>query len=335
MSFVDLLEEAKAGITPEVALRILEESRSTENALRLFEVASAIRDEHIGRRLWWTGAIEGILPCKFQPLCRYCNYSIRAAASNESIQKAVGELEVLGIRHLHLSGGTNPDGYDAEILSMVKAIMAVSKVAIEVNLGPSLSRETVRKLKQMGVVCITSSIETSNEDIFRMTKPADSLEKRKELLQMCEAEEIPSRGMVLVGLGESNADRIRLLFYLRGLKQMRHVRFSRYMPREDGRLKLPRCSPWEVARMIAVARLILPDKQLGLAAGNSPDDIPLWFLAGGGNQLIGAHASRRKTTGSEIQAPDEEFFVRSSMPLHQQYARDLGLEIGFEVPAGA
>jgi biotin synthase len=333
--FDRLLDEASAGITPDLALRILDESRPTQNALKLFSVASELRDKHLGRRLWWTGAIEGILPCKLQPLCRYCNYSIKTALPNDSLLKALSSLEQLGIKHLHLSGGTNPDGYDAEILSMVEAMRGVSDVAIEVNLGPSLTRDTVRRLKQLGVSSITSSIETVNEDIFRTTKPGDSLDQRKALLEMCDEEGMATRGMMLVGLGESNADRIRLLFYLKGLKHLHQARFSRYMPREDGRLKLPRCSPWEVARLIAVARLILPGKELGLASGNSHDDIPLWFLAGGGNQLIGAHASRRKATGPNVIATDDEFTVSSSIPLHRQYASDLGLEIGFECPVGA
>ena len=163
--------------------------------------------------------------------------------SIESLVKAVKALEALGIRHMHLSGGTNPDGYDEEILAMVKAMRAASSVAIEVNLGPSFQRETVRELKKLGVTCITSSLETMNEEIFRMTKPGDSLEKRKALLEMCEEEGMPVRGMMLVGLGESYADRIQHLFYLKSLSGVRHLRFSRYMPRPTSPLDLPRCSP--------------------------------------------------------------------------------------------
>ena len=73
--FERMLEDAEKDLTPELALRILEESRIPENAHKLFQVASALRDKHIGRELWWTGAINRILPCKLKPMCRYCGYS--------------------------------------------------------------------------------------------------------------------------------------------------------------------------------------------------------------------------------------------------------------------
>jgi biotin synthase len=130
--------------------------------------------------------------------------------------------------------------------------------------------------------------------------------------------------MMLVGLGESEEDRIRQLFYLRQLRGLHHVRFSRYSPKTNGAFVRPRCSPWEVARVIAVARLILPGVQLGLAAGNSPDDIPLWFLAGGGNQLLGAAANRKGATG--------EIAITDRREIQQQFAASLGLQVGFECP---
>jgi biotin synthase len=330
--FESLLQTAKEEITPKLALQILEESRHSDNALKLFALASQLRDQYHERRLWWTAAIEGILPCKLEPMCRYCSYSNQPRLSNDALLKAVAALEKLGFKHLHMSGGANRAGYDEEILSMVAAMRAVSDVAIEVNLGPSINRDTVRKLKQLGVACITSSLETFNEEVFQATKPGDSLAERKALLEMCEDEDVPSRGMLLIGLGESYADRIRALFYLKGLKKLHNLRFSRFMPPPHGKLDLPRCSPWEVARLVAVARLILPKVELCLAAGNSLDDIPLWWLAGGGNQLLGAHANRRKATGPNVVLAEEEFTVTSSVEQQRRYATALGLDIGFEYP---
>ena len=147
--FEQLLEKARAGdLTPELALKILEDSRHPENALKLFGLASELRDKHIGRELWWTAAIEGIMPCKLAPACSYCTYTDHEIMSEESLLKALGALEKLGFRHLHLSGGTNLAGYDKEIVGMVEAMRAVSDIDIEVNLGPSITRETVRELKR-------------------------------------------------------------------------------------------------------------------------------------------------------------------------------------------
>jgi len=338
--FEQLLEKARSGDpAPELAVRILEESRSPENALKLFGVAAELRDEHIGRELWWTAAIEGIMPCRLDPPCSYCTYSNHEIINTEFLLKALGTLEKLGFRHLHLSGGTNPAGYDNEIIAMVKAMRAVSDIDIEVNLGPSITRETVRELKRLGVSSITSSLETFNEEVFKAAKPGDSLEKRKELLEICEAEGMPTRGMMLVGLGESYEDRIAHLFYLRRFKGLVHVRFSRFSPSPSTAYRdRPRCSPWEIARTVAVARLIMPDVQLGLAAGNTHDDIPLWLLAGGGNQLLGAAAVRRRPPdqpGVRVTQVAEGVAVVDRTEIPERYAREMGFTIGKTPPGHA
>ncbi len=325
-----LIEEALAEApTHELALNILKESRDPANAQKLFQAASALRDERIGRNLWWTAAIEGILPCRLRPICGYCSYVNHEKLSNESLLKALKALEGLGFRHLHLSGGTSPAGYDAEILSMVEAMRGVSDIAIEVNLGPSFGRETVRRLKDLRVSCITSSLETINEEVFQQAKPGDSLQSRKALLEICEEEGVPTRGMLLIGLGESEDDRIRQLFYLKRLKGLRHIRFSRFNPTASGRYSShPRCSPWEVARIVAVARLVMPEVQLGLAAGNSPDDIPLWFLAGGGNQLLGAAAVRKtpkSQAGVDVIPIEEGLWIVNRTKLQERYIHEMGL----------
>jgi biotin synthase len=330
--FDRLLKEARAcDVTPELALNILEDSRHPENALKLFGAASEMRDRHIGRELWWSAAINGITPCRIEPRCSYCLYSDHGTMREDSLLKALRALEKLGFRHLHLSGGASLEGYDEEIVSMVDAMRAVSDIDIEVNLGPSLSRETVRKLKGLNVCSITSSLETVNEELFRTTKPGDSLEKRKELLEICEAEGMPTRSMMLVGLGESDTDRIRQLFCLKGLKSFQTLRFSRFSPVPTTLLQShPRCSPWEVARTIAVARLIMPSIQIGLANGNSNDDIPLWFAAGGGNQLLGGSVGRMKArihSGARVTHITEDLTITDQMEIQERYARCMGLSI--------
>jgi biotin synthase len=155
-------------------------------------------------------------------------------------------------------------------------------------------------------------------------------------LEICEEEGVLTRSMMLIGLGESNKDRISHLFYLKGLKQLYHLRFSRFFPFPSTEYRNhPRCSPWEVARIVAVARLILPDVQLGLASGNSLDDMPLWFLAGGGNQLIGASANLKGVPNQpevERYPITDNLSIVSRMKIQERYAQEMGLSIGFACP---
>lgn len=268
-------------------------------------------------------------PAQAEDYIKYFDATLKRV---NDVVATIPENQRLGVRQVHLSGGTSLEGYDAEILAMVRAIRNVSDIDVEVNLGPSLAAETVRALKEMQVRSITSSLETFNEYLFQRAKPGDSLARRKALLELCEAEGMSLRSIMLVGLGESYGDRVNHLFYLRGFRHLYHLRFSRFYPYPGTAYsEQPRCSPWELARTVAVARLILPRVELGLAAGNTPDDIPLWLLAGGGNQLLGITVSRKPVKpqpGEEIIPIADNLFIVNHMPIMKHYAEGMGFSAG-------
>lgn len=331
--FADLLQTAiNEGINQQLALKILEESRLPQNALQLFAAASSLRDANLGEGLYFSAGIGGVLPCKIIPRCRYCFYSVGEAFPLPDLLACVKKVEELGIRQLHLGGGSCLEGYDKEILSMVRAIHDVSNINVEVNLGPSLTIDTIKALKELGILSITSSLETINEDLFGNTKPGDSLEKRKQLLEICETEGIPIRSMIMVGLGESYADRIEHLFYMSQFNNLYHLRFSRFYPfPRTAMSNQPRCSTWELARTIAVARLIMPKVNLGLAVGTQIDDIPLWYAAGGGNQLLGVMITRKfeePLSEEEVTVINNVCFLRNQMPVIRHYLHEMEASIG-------
>ena len=53
-----------------------------------------------------------------------------------------------------------------------------------------------------------------------------------------------------------------------------------------------------------MTRIILPQAEVCLAAGNSTDDIPLRYLAGEGNQLIGASITKK----ASLKTPDVDVY---------------------------
>lgn len=339
MEFQRLIDVVKGPEPPrEAALELLRRSREPALALRLFQTASQLRDEVMGRTLWWSAGISAMMPCKIEPRCTYCTYFTAKSFPMEELVASVKAVEGLGIRHLHLSGGTSLDGYDNEMAEMINAIRDASDMDIEINLGPSFSRSGVQRFKQLGVRSVTSSLETFNPSVFARTKPGDSLEARKQLIEICQDEGMSVRSMILIGLGESESDRIDHLYWLKGFSRLYHLRFSRFQPHAGSEMAgRPRCSPWEVARLIAVARLLLPHVDLGLAAGNSLDDIPLWYAAGGGNQVLGAAVSLRQgkpkpQPGEDVVPVTERVSLVSRMRQIEDYIQGLGRDIGPAFP---
>ncbi len=328
-----------ASLTPHEAHSLYRQSTNPAFAAHLFANASRLRDQHLGRSPWWSAGISAVTPCELATLCTYCTFFTRQAARAEDIAAAARAIAALGIRHLHLSGGTSlPDGngthsgHGQRLVEMVAAIRAGTDLEIEVNVGPSLTRGDVRALKQLGVCAITSSLEVLNGEVFSRFKPGDSLSGRIRLMELCEEEGMPIRSMMLVGLGESDADRVDHLLFLRRFPMLRHLRLSRYLPFPGAAAGGVRCSPWQVARLTALTRLLYPDLDIGLAAGNDADDLPLWWLAGGGNQIIGASASMkgpraRTGAGGEARAipVGERIVVHDNMPRIARYLGEMGL----------
>lgn len=291
------------GLTPAEALELMQNARNLNQpdaAFDLFRRACQKRNQILGDQLWWTSGSGGIFPCHVVPRCSYCSFFTEDHFPMDALLRGLELIEDVGIRQFHISGGTDLNGgFEEPLLAMVRTIREHSNLELEVNLGPSFSEQGVLELKRLGVESVTSSLECTNPEIFRAVKPGDSLPRRQKLLEICEELEMPSRTMMLVGLGESDADRIAQLFYLKQFNRLYQLRISRFMSFAGTALQAhPRCSPWETALVTAIARLILPDREISLAAGNSPEDIPLWYLAGGGNQVLGVSITRRAPKAS-------------------------------------
>ncbi|MEA4970156.1 MAG: radical SAM protein [Candidatus Pelethousia sp.] len=245
------------------------------------------------------------------------------------------KLEQLGYRQFHISGGTDlNDGFETELLVMLREIQLHSSIGIEVNFGPSFSGEALREMKRLGVESVTSSLECTVPAIFSAAKPGDSLARRIALLEACEEAGIASRSMMLIGLGESIEDRIDHLIFLRKFPHLYQLRISRFMPFAGTPYAIhPRCSSWELAHTVALARLILPDREISLGAGNGEDDIPLWYLAGGGNQLVGAFVSAKeppKRPDVDVYRIDEYAYVIDSRKSKERILEKMGFDnVGF------
>lgn len=336
------LKTLAAGAAADELLALYHRSADPCFASTLFLAAAQVRDEHLGTAPWWSSGVSAITACELEPLCTYCNFFTTRNTSTADIVGAIRAIAALGIRHVHLSGGSRlprgnrERGLGPHVISIVQAIRAAVAIEVEVNVGPSLVRADVRDLKALGVTAITSSLEVLNEELFGRLKPGDSLPGRLQLMDYCEEEGMPIRSMMMVGIGETPEDRIEHLLFLRRFSMMRQLRLSRYMPIRNTAAGGVRCSPWPVARLTALARLLYPHLEIGLAAGNGADDLPLWWMAGGGNQVLGAGASmkgQRHRSGESDDIPvNERVAVHNNMPGIARVLGEMGLEPTFSPP---
>lgn len=194
-----------------------------------------------------------------------------------------------------------------KVLEMVKG---VSTLGMEVccTLG-MLSNEQAQKLKDAGLYAYNHNLDTSEEfygDIITTRTYTDRLETlenvRKAKISVC------SGG--IIGMGEKEDDRIGMLLTLATLPEHpESVPVNALVPVEGTPLEeQEKVSVWEMVRMIATARLIMPKTMVRLSAGRvrmTVEEQALCFLAGANSIFAG---DKLLTTPNPGQVQDHEMF---------------------------
>jgi biotin synthase len=176
-----------------------------------------------------------------------------------------------------------------QVLEMVRTI---NKLDMEVccTLG-MLTENQAHRLAEAGLYAYNHNLDTSEEhyaDIITTRKYDDRLNTlshvRKAGISQC------SGG--IIGLGETDDDRIEMLHTLATLPQHpESVPVNALVPVEGTPLEnQPRVSVWEMIRMIATARITMPKAMVRLSAGREHmtlEQQALCFMAGANSIFSG------------------------------------------------
>jgi biotin synthase len=175
---------------------------------------------------------------------------------------------------------------------VIEMVTEVNNLNMEVccTLG-MLNYEQAKRLADAGLYAYNHNIDTSEENygnIITTRTYNDRLNTinnaRKANLTVC------SGG--IIGLGETDEDRIGMLHVLSNLPQHpESVPINALVPVKGTPLEdQPRVSVWEMVRMIATTRIIMPKTVVRLSAGRtvmSMSDQALCFLAGANSIFAG------------------------------------------------
>lgn len=232
--------------------------------------------------------------------CSYCPQAARYH-TDVKVQKLMEVDEVLqAANDARESGSTRfcmgaawrevRDNRDFDkVLDMVKG---VNSMGLEVccTLG-MLSEDQANKLKDAGLYAYNHNLDTSEEhyeEIISTRTYDDRLDTldnvRKANISVC------SGG--IIGMGEQHEDRIGMLHTLSNLPEHpESVPVNALVPVEGTPLsEQPRVSIWEMLRMIATARIIMPKAMVRLSAGRAEmntEEQALCFLAGANSIFAG------------------------------------------------
>ena len=250
--------------------------------------------------------------------CAYCPQAARYH-TDVKVHKLLEVNEVLGkAREAKDAGSTRfcmgaawrevRDNRDFDkVLDMVKG---VNQMGMEVccTLG-MLSEEQAKKLHEAGLYAYNHNLDTSEEhynEIISTRTYDDRLQTldnvRKSGISVC------SGG--IIGMGESIGDRIGMLHTLSNLPEHpESVPVNALVPVEGTPLEdQPRVPVWDMVRMIATARIIMPKAMVRLSAGRvrmTPEEQAMCFMAGANSIFAG---DKLLTTPNPDVISDQELF---------------------------
>jgi len=194
-----------------------------------------------------------------------------------------------------------------KVIDMVKGVNAMG-MEVCCTLG-MLTPEQAQKLKDAGLYAYNHNLDTSKEfygDIITTRTYDDRLDTlenvRKAKISVC------SGG--IIGMGEHEDDRIGMLLTLSTLPEHpESVPVNALVPVEGTPLEdQPKVSVWEMVRMIATARIIMPKAMVRLSAGRvrmTLEEQALCFLAGANSIFAG---DKLLTTPNPGFVKDQEMF---------------------------
>lgn len=209
-----------------------------------------------------------------------------------------------------------------KVIEMVKGINTMG-MEVCCTLG-MLTEEQAQKLKDAGLYAYNHNLDTSEEhyeDIISTRTYEDRLgtleNVRKSGISVC------SGG--IIGLGENDEDRVGMLYTLATLPEHpESVPVNALVAVEGTPLEhQKRVSVWEMLRMIATARIIMPKAMVRLSAGRLEMNIEeqaLCFLAGANSIFAG---EKLLTTPNPEEDKDKEMFQLLNLKPRESFKENL------------
>jgi biotin synthase len=232
--------------------------------------------------------------------CSYCpqaaryqtDLEVQALMSVEQVTDAAKKAKNAGASRLCMGAAWREVRDNRDFDKVIEMVSSVNALNMEVccTLG-MLTESQAQRLADAGLYAYNHNLDTSEEDYKRIitTRTYDDRlntidNVRKAKLTVC------SGG--IIGLGESVEDRISMLKTLSTMsKHPESVPVNALVPVKGTPLAdQPRVSVWEMVRMIATARIIMPKTVVRLSAGRtemSMTDQAFCFMAGANSIFAG------------------------------------------------
>lgn len=269
----------------------------------LLELISKASDVHKKYHTIGEVQISSLLSIKTGGCPEDCAYCPQAARYNTEVKvhKLMGVEEVSACADNAKAGGASRmclgaawrevrDNKDFDkVLDMVKTINSKG-LEVCATLG-MVTEEQAKKLSQAGLYAYNHNIDTSEENYNNIISTRNYDDRLNTINNVRKAGLTVCSGGI-IGMGESEHDRVGMLYTLSILNpQPESVPINALVAVEGTPLEdQPQVPIWDMVRMIATARIVLPKTAVRLSAGRlsmSMEGQALCFLAGANSIFAG------------------------------------------------
>ena len=256
-----------------------------------------VHREHFPENRIQASSLLSIKTGKCPEDCSYCSQSSRYG-SHTSVQvtqeeireKALRAKECGATRFCMGASGRRPDGDDLDFVC--ESIGIVKELGLETcaTLG-LLTQDEAERLAEAGLDYYNHNVDTSPQ-YYTNIITTRTFEDRIETIRIVQEAGIRVCSGGILGLGETNDDRIHMLTILANLPvPPQSIPINKLVPIPHTPLHdAPPVDPFDFIRTIALARIMMPTSYIRLSAGRSSMEDTmqaLCFFAGANSIFIG------------------------------------------------
>ncbi|GIV27615.1 MAG: biotin synthase [Bacteroidia bacterium] len=232
--------------------------------------------------------------------CAYCPQSakyqteikVHKLMEPEELSEQIDYAKENGVSRLCLGAAWREVRDNRDFDKVLEMVRMITNEGLEVcaTFG-MINEEQAKKLAEAGLYAYNHNIDTSEEYYNKIITTRDYQDRLNTLKNVRKAGLTICSGGI-IGMGESDEDRISMLYTLNLLNpHPESVPINTLVPVKGTPLEnQPRVSVWELVRMIATTRIVLPKSMVRLSAGRielSTEAQALCFLAGANSIFVG------------------------------------------------
>lgn len=304
---------------------------SKEDLEKLYKTGVKIRNNH-SKIIKLTSTVHITNKCQVKPRCKYCGFAVETSRdgyytgfykSDDEIYKAVKSIEKAHIPRVSCSGGHGYKGKQA--VHAAEIVKGNTQLEILVNVGADLTEKSIERLAELNADTVCCNLETTNEKIFNDVKPGEVLEDRINVCEMVSDVGIELSSGLLLGLGESNEDRLEHLRFINKFKTLGEIPIMGFNPYNDTPMENhPPCSLEEQLKVVSIVRIMYPEIRITVPTPTIGPKNVEYSLNAGANNLATVIADNYPLEVKGVGSPtygnlNEVISVIESLDLYPQY----------------